>query len=91
MNTNLASLADLNKSQRDSIAKAVMQTCSLWQVSPQPQLCARGFSLLACRSINLERGQPAPAPRAVMPARHCRLTPAAAASEPPNHLPLSNA
>lgn len=33
MNTNLASLSDLNKSQRDGVAKAVMQTCSLWQVS----------------------------------------------------------
>ena len=36
MSTNLASLSDLNKSQRDSVARAVMQTCSLWQVSLCP-------------------------------------------------------
>ena len=41
MNTNLASLSDLNKSQRDGVAKAVMQTCSLWQVSLSvPVTCA---------------------------------------------------
>lgn len=87
MNTNLASLSDLNRSQRDGVAKAVMQTCSLWQVSLHFKSCALASNILASSSVPIEWGQPVPAPRHVMPACRCRLlTPAAAASKPYSHL-----